>query len=53
MFCMKATFVKRISCQVARIVSFDTAGLHGITFRILEPSPSKDVELDLSHIISH
>ena len=31
-----ATFVKRNSGLVARIVSFDTAGLHLLTFRILE-----------------
>ena len=48
-----ATFVKKNSCLVARIVSFDTAGLHLLTFRILEPYPSKDIELDLSHVISH
>ena len=53
MFCMGATFVKKNSCLVARIVSFDTAGLHLLTFRILEPYPSKDIELDLSHVISH
>ena len=48
-----ATFVKKNSCLVARIVSFDTAGLHLHTFRFLEPYPSKDIELDLSHVISH
>ena len=48
-----ATFVKENSCLVLRIISFDTAGLHLLTFRILEPYPSKDIELDLSHIISH
>ena len=31
----------------------DTAGLHLLTFIILEPYPSKDIELDLSNIISH
>ena len=48
-----ATFVKINSCLVARIVSFDTAGLHLLTFRILEPYPSKDMSLisvTLSHI---
>ena len=49
----EATFVKINSCLVVRIVSFDTAGLHLLTFRILEPYPSKDIELDLSHVISH
>ena len=53
MLCTGATFVKKNSCLVVRIVSFDTAGLHLITFRILEPYPFKDIELDLSHVISH
>ena len=48
--CTGATFVKKTSCLVARI---DTAGLHVHTFRILEPYPSKDIELDLSHVISN
>ena len=48
-----ATFVKKNSCLVARIVSFDTAGLHLLNFRILEAYPSKDIELNLSHAISH
>ena len=47
MLCTGATFVKINSCLVARIVSFDTAGLHLVTLRIL------DIELDLSHAISH
>ena len=38
---------------VARTVSFDTVSLHLLTFRILEPYPSKDIGLDLSHVISH
>ena len=37
------TFVTKKSCLVARIVSFDTVGLHQLTFRILEPHPSKDI----------
>ena len=41
------------SCLVARIVLFNTAGPHVLTFHILEPYPSKDIELDLSHVISH
>ena len=45
--CTGATFVKKSSCIVARIVSFDTAGLHLLTFRILELYPFKDIELDL------
>ena len=43
MLCTGATFVKKNSCLVARIVSFDTVGLHLLTFRILEPYPSKDI----------
>ena len=39
--------------RVARIVSFDISGLHLLTFRILEPYPSKDIELDLSVTLSH
>ena len=53
MLCTGATFVKKNSCLVARIVSFDTAGLHLLTFRILGPYLPKDIELDLSHVISH
>ena len=53
MLCMGATFLKKSSCLVARIVSFDTAGLYLLTFRILELFPSKDIDLDLSHVISH
>ena len=47
MLCTGATFVKK----VARIVPFDTVGLHLLIFRILEPCPSKDIALDLSHVI--
>ena len=46
MLCMGATFAKKNSCLVARIVSFDIAELHLLTFCILEPYPSKDIELD-------
>ena len=53
MLCTGATFVKTNSYLVARIVPFDTVGLHLLTFRILEPYPSKDIALDLSHVISH
>ena len=38
-----ATFVKKNSCLVTRIVSFDTVRLHLLTFRILEPYLSKDI----------
>ena len=51
--CTGATFLKINSCLVAKIVSFDTAGLYLLTFSILEPYPSKDIKLDLSHVISH
>ena len=53
MLCTGVTFVKKNSYIVARIVSFGTAGLHLLTFRILEPYPSKDIELDLSSVISY
>ena len=43
MLCKGATFVKENSWLVARIVSSDTVGLHLLTFRILEPYPSKDI----------
>ena len=54
--CTGATLLRELnknSYLVARIVTFDTAGLHLLTCRILEPHPSKDIELDLSHIILH
>ena len=51
MLCTGATFVKKNSCLVARIVSFDTVGLHLLTFRILEQYPSKVIALDLSHVL--
>ena len=53
MLCTGATFVKKNSCLVARIVSFDTVDLHLLTFRVLEPYPTKDIALSLSHVISH
>ena len=53
MLCMGATFVKKNSCLLARIVSFDTAGLYLLTFCILEPYTSKNIELDLSYVILH
>ena len=43
MLCTGAPFVKKNSCLVSRIVSFDTVGLHLLTFRILEPYPFKDI----------
>ena len=50
MLCTWTTFVKINSFLVARVVSFDSAGLHLLTFRILEPYSSKDINIDLSHI---
>ena len=41
MLCTGATFVKKNSSLVARIVSFYTLGLHLLTALILEPLPSK------------
>ena len=43
----------KVVSLVAEIISFDNAGLHLLTFRILEPYPSKDIELGLSYVISH
>ena len=37
MLCKGATSVTKNSYLVASIVSFDTAGLHLLTFHILEP----------------
>ena len=37
----RATKVKKSSWFVARIVLFDTIGLHLLTFRILQSYPSK------------
>ena len=51
--CTGASFVKKNCCVVAGIVSFHTAGQHILIFRYLEPYPSKDIEVDLSHIISY
>ena len=48
--------VTRNSCftfPLARIASFDSSDLNLLTFRILEPYPFKDIELDLSPAISH
>ena len=53
MLCTGATFVTRNSCVAARIVSFDTAGLHLLTSRILEPYSAKDIELVISVTLSH
>ena len=53
MFYKGATFVKNNSFLVARIVLFDAAGLYLLTFHISEPCLFKNIELDLSHVISH
>ena len=50
---MRTTFVKKNSYLIARIVSFNTLSLHLLTFRILEPYPSRDIALDVTHVISH
>ena len=50
MLCMGVTFVRKNSCLAARIVPFDTVGLHLLIFRILEPHPSKDIAFDLSQV---
>ena len=49
----RATCVKKNFCLFTIIISFDIAGLHQLTFRILEPYLSKDIEFDLSYVISH
>ena len=53
MLCTGATFVNKKSWLVARVVLFDAAVLHLLTFGMLESYPSKDIELDLYHVISH
>ena len=47
------TFVKRNCSLVTGIVLYDTAGLHLLPFSILEPYPSKDIALGLSHVFSY
>ena len=51
--CAGVTFVKKNACLVARIISFATESLHLLTFGILEPYSPKDIDLDLSHVMSH
>ena len=53
MLFMGATFVKENFYLTAIIVSFDTAGQRLLSFHILGPYPSEDIQLDLSHVISH
>ena len=53
MLCTGATFVKKNSCIVARVVPYYTVVLHLVTFHVLEQYPSKDIALGLSHVISH
>ena len=50
--CTRASFAKKNSCLEARIVPYYTAGPHLLFFHILEPCPSKDIALGLSHVIS-
>ena len=53
MLCAVATFVKKNSCLVSRIVPYYAVVLHLLHFHVLEPYPSKNVALGLSHVISH
>ena len=53
MLCAGATFIKKNSCLVARIVSFDTVGLHLLIFRILESYPSKDILTLMALLLYH
>ena len=46
-------FAKKNSCLVARIIPYHTAGLHLLTFHILEPYPCKNIAPGLSQVISH
>ena len=48
--CTAATFAKKNSCLVARIISFDIAGLHLIIFRIYCPKILTLISVTLSHI---
>ena len=50
---IRVLILKKNSYLVARIVLFDTAGLYLLTFRILEPYSSKDIELDLYVILCY
>ena len=49
MLCTGAGFVMKNFFIAARTVLFDTADLHLLTFRILEPYPSKGIQLNLRH----
>ena len=51
MLCTGDTFVKKNSCLVARMVPYYTVVLDLLTFHVLEPYPSKDIALGLSHVI--
>ena len=50
---IRQLILKKNSYLVGRIVLFDTAGLYLLTFRILEPYSSKDIELDLYVILRY
>ena len=50
---IRVLILKKNSYLVARIVLFDTAGLYLLTFRVLEPYSSKDIELDLYVILRY
>ena len=53
MICTRATFVKKNSCLVVRMVPYYNVVLHLLTFYYLEPYQSIYIALGLSHIISH
>ena len=48
-----ATFVNKNPCLVTGIVSFDTAGLHLLTFCILEPYTRPKILSLISVTLSH
>ena len=49
-FCTGAISVRKNSCLVARIASFDTTGQHLLTFRFLEPKILNLISVALSHV---
>ena len=53
MLCSGVTFVKKNYCLIPRIVSFDTLGLHLLTFRILEPFRRPKIMSLISVTLSH
>ena len=53
MLCAGVTLVKKSPAWFLEYIFIDTAGLHLLTFRILESYPFKDIEFDLRHVTSH